>query len=201
MGRRNEGRPGWAMKYIPKIDTRKRSCGAKKDGWTCTLPRHGADTKHAATGAPGTHGASRDEEPVLHEWSSNGRGFAAMDPNVQRRIAAKGGRAAHATGGAHVFSPEEASSAGRRGGLAVSKNREHMAEIGRRGGLVVSQDRDHMGEIGGLGGPSLTDDPRGRAHMATLGRKGAAARRRARLASQKADAKENPDAKFVDEPT
>ena len=39
----------------------------------------------------------------------NGRGFAAMDPEVQRAIA-------------------------RKGGEAVSEDRQHMAEIGRRGG-------------------------------------------------------------------
>ncbi len=41
---------------------------------------------------------------------------------------------------------------GRRGGEAVSQNREHMAMIGRRGGETVSQDREHMAEIGREGG-------------------------------------------------
>lgn len=40
---------------------------------------------------------------------TSNRGFAAMDPEVQREIA-------------------------RKGGEAVSRNREHMAEIGRKGG-------------------------------------------------------------------
>lgn len=62
------------------------------------------------------------------------RGFASMDPAKQREIASKGGRAAHAKGTAHEFSPEEAREAGRKGGQAVSRNREHMAAIGRRGG-------------------------------------------------------------------
>ncbi len=42
------------------------------------------------------------------------RGFAAMDPNRQREIASRGGRAAHASGNAHVFSPAEAAAAGRK---------------------------------------------------------------------------------------
>lgn len=62
------------------------------------------------------------------------RGFASMDEGRQRAIASEGGRAAHARGTAHEFTPEEAREAGRKGGEAVSQNREHMAEIGRRGG-------------------------------------------------------------------
>ena len=62
------------------------------------------------------------------------RGFAAMDANKQREIASKGGKAAHEKGTAHEFTPEEAREAGRKGGEAVSQNREHMAAIGRKGG-------------------------------------------------------------------
>lgn len=62
------------------------------------------------------------------------RGFAAMDPELQRQIASKGGQAAHEQGRAHEFTPEEARAAGRKGGEVVSQNREHMAEIGRKGG-------------------------------------------------------------------
>ncbi|QOY92604.1 hypothetical protein IM543_13365 [Massilia sp. UMI-21] len=41
------------------------------------------------------------------------RGFAAMDPQRQREIAAQGGRAAHASGNAHEFNSQEAREAGR----------------------------------------------------------------------------------------
>ncbi len=57
-----------------------------------------------------------------------------MDPAKQREIASKGGRAAHEKGTAHQFSPNEAREAGRKGGGAVSQNRQHMAEIGKIGG-------------------------------------------------------------------
>ena len=57
-----------------------------------------------------------------------------MDAAKQREIASRGGRAAHAHGTAHKFSSDEARRAGRKGGEAVSGNREHMAAIGRRGG-------------------------------------------------------------------
>ena len=50
------------------------------------------------------------------------RGFAAMDPNVVRELARRGGIAAHRVGTAHEFSPEEARAAGRKGGLAGRTN-------------------------------------------------------------------------------
>ena len=62
------------------------------------------------------------------------RGFAAMDRNQQREIASKGGQAAHQKGTAHEFDSEEARRAGQKGGEAVSRDREHMADIGRKGG-------------------------------------------------------------------
>lgn len=62
------------------------------------------------------------------------RGFAAMDEHQQREIASKGGQAAHQKGTAHEFDSEEARRAGQKGGEAVSRNREHMADIGRKGG-------------------------------------------------------------------
>ena len=65
------------------------------------------------------------------------RGFAAMDPESQRQIASKGGKAAHEKGTAHEFSSEEAAEAGRKGGRSVSRNREHMAAIGRTNDAIL----------------------------------------------------------------
>src|SRR5262245_51972052 len=62
------------------------------------------------------------------------RGFAALDPEQQRAVARKGGKAAHGKGTAHEFSSEEARRAGQMGGKVVSANRAHMAAIGRKGG-------------------------------------------------------------------
>lgn len=42
------------------------------------------------------------------------RGFAAMDPARQRRIASQGGKAAHENGTAHHWNSQEAAEAGRR---------------------------------------------------------------------------------------
>ena len=72
------------------------------------------------------------------------RGFASMDPQRQREIASKGGKAAHAKGTAHEFDSDEARRAGRKGGEVVSRNRDHMAEIGRRGGEARGENRAQM---------------------------------------------------------
>jgi len=114
------------------------------------------------------HSGEVDQAP-----HSEQRGFAAMDGSKQRQIASKGGKAAHEKGTAHEFTPEEARLAGKKGGEAVSKNRQHMAEIGRKGGERVSQDRDHMAQIGRKGGEAVSGD---RDHMAQIGRKGGEAR-------------------------
>ena len=79
----------------------------------------GADTieSPAAQGGPvapadNPHGPG--SRPAGKGTSS--RGFANMDPQRQREIASKGGKAAHAQGAAHEFTPAEAAAAGRKGG-------------------------------------------------------------------------------------
>ena len=54
---------------------------------------------------------------------SSRRGFASMDKDKQRAIASKGGKAAHAKGTAHEFTPDEARAAGRKGGEAGAHTR------------------------------------------------------------------------------
>lgn len=51
------------------------------------------------------------------------RGFAAMPPEQQRQIAAKGGKAAHEQGVAHEWNREEARKAGKKGGVVSGKRR------------------------------------------------------------------------------
>jgi general stress protein YciG len=48
-----------------------------------------------------------------------------MDPVLVKAIASKGGKAAHAQGTAHEFTPEEARLAGRKGGIASHTRRGH----------------------------------------------------------------------------
>ncbi len=57
------------------------------------------------------------------------RGFGSMDPQKQREIASKGGRAAHQKGTAHEFTPEEARAAGRRRGLLANQSKGAGSEF------------------------------------------------------------------------
>mgnify|MGYP006192773923 CR=1 FL=1 len=72
-----------------------------------------------------------------------------MDPQRQREIASLGGRAAHQSGNAHEFDSEEAREAGRKGGEAVSQDRQHMADIGREGGQNSRGGGNQGGNQGG----------------------------------------------------
>ena len=58
------------------------------------------------------------------------RGFAAMDPEEQRQIAAKGGRAAQESGNAHEFTRDEAS----EDGSSSADARSDQGSIDRSGG-------------------------------------------------------------------
>lgn len=78
--------------------------------------------------------------------SSRRRGFASMNPEKQREIASKGGKAAHAKGTAHEFTPEEARVAGRKGGKAAHEKGtaheftpEEARVAGRKGGQAAHE--------------------------------------------------------------
>lgn len=62
---------------------------------------------------------------------TSARGFAAMDPEKQRRIASQGGRAAHAKGTAHEFTSREASIAGAKGGQARANQNRNKTDMSR----------------------------------------------------------------------
>jgi uncharacterized protein len=93
-----------------------------------------------ATGGDASGRSESASESGSAQRRSN-RGFASMDRSKQREIASKGGRAAHQKGTAHEFDSSEARAAGRKGGVTVSRNREHMAAIGRRGGEARGANR------------------------------------------------------------
>jgi general stress protein YciG len=77
---------------------------------------------NSLSGGNGSIGGNRNDGGLDSRTGSvsrkTPRGFAAMDPQAQRAIAAKGGRAAHQKGTAHEFTSEEARIAGRKGGEA-----------------------------------------------------------------------------------
>ena len=89
---------------------------------------HIDDTMHApeerlAEGTPAT-----EQKPAEVPRKKARRGFAAMSADKQKAIASLGGKAAHAKGTAHEFSPEEAREAGRKGGQAAQRARQTPAE-------------------------------------------------------------------------
>lgn len=59
----------------------------------------------------------------MSEETKKRRGFAAMDPEKRREIAARGGRRAHEMGVAHSFTTETAREAGAKGGSAFHRKR------------------------------------------------------------------------------
>lgn len=75
------------------------------------------------------------------------RGFASMDPQQQREIAAEGGRAAHEKGTAHEFTSEEA----RRAGSMSHKNDAGSSQSSAAGS---SQSGTTGGSQGGTAGGS-----------------------------------------------
>jgi uncharacterized protein len=105
----------------------------------------------AQSGSVMNRGRDQNDRNVEQSQGSHrrGRGFASMDPNRQREIASKGGRAAHSKGTAHEWTSEEAREAGRKGGTSVSRDRAHMSAIGREGG-ASSHRRAREGRDSGL---------------------------------------------------
>ena len=73
-----------------------------------------------------------------NQSNQSNRGFASMDEDKQREIAAQGGRAAHASGNAHEFNSAEARQAGQKGGSHSQGNQSAQASSksgsGTRGG-------------------------------------------------------------------
>jgi general stress protein YciG len=74
----------------------------------------------AATTSATTKASTR---PANRVGTKSRRGFAAMSPETQRRIASEGGKASHASGRGHRFSPDEARDAGRKGGLVSRRGK------------------------------------------------------------------------------
>jgi len=105
-----------------------------------------AENKGANQG--GNQGASSQS------GDTSNRGFASMDPQKQREIAAEGGRAAHASGNAHEFTSEEAREAGAKSHQGDG-NQQSGSESGRSGqSSGGKQGGGDQGSSGGSGGKS-----------------------------------------------
>ena len=135
----------------------ERGFGADRERQREVSNEAGRSARGGGDESPRSDGPS---ESGSAQRARSNRGFASMDRSKQREIASKGGRAAHQKGTAHEFDSSEARAAGRKGGVTVSKNREHMAAIGRRGGEARGANRaarlQQNGEAGanGLSAPS-----------------------------------------------
>lgn len=66
-------------------------------------------------GSKGGESTNENEDQSSND-NSDSRGFASMNPDKQKEIASKGGKAAHKKGTAHEWDAEEAREAGRKGG-------------------------------------------------------------------------------------
>jgi general stress protein YciG len=88
--------------------------------------RGGSSEQHAKAGRMGAEARLKStSSSTSGKTGSSNRGFASMDPEVQRRIAAEGGRASHQSGRGHEWTSEEARAAGRKGGQASGANRNN----------------------------------------------------------------------------
>lgn len=84
--------------------------------------------------------------PSDNQKHTDNRGFASMDPQEQRDIASKGGKAAHEQGTAHEFTSEEAREAGHKGGKVAHErgtahefDSQEAREAGKKGGQASHQ--------------------------------------------------------------
>jgi len=97
-----------------------------------------------------------DGQASVPEAPRSRRGFAAMDPEKQREIARKGGRASG--GRPENLRGVDRRAAGRKGGQAVvdKYGPQHMAQIGRKGGRssggFANMDPERQREIAAKGG-------------------------------------------------
>lgn len=102
-------------------------------------------------------GGKQGEKSGSKQSDTSKRGFASMDPEQQREIAAEGGRAAHEKGTAHEFTSEEA----RRAGSMSHKNDTRSSQSsgsgsasrsgGNKGGASDEDDEDDNSSGGGRG--------------------------------------------------
>jgi hypothetical protein len=83
---------------------------------------------------------------------TSNRGFASMDPDKQREIAAEGGRAAHASGHAHEFDSEEARKAGSMSHKNDGNQQSGSSSGGSSGGSGSGSSGGSRGGSGSSGG-------------------------------------------------
>ncbi|MCU6500337.1 KGG domain-containing protein [Rugamonas sp. A1-17] len=95
-------------------------------------------------------GSKQGDKSGSQQKDTSKRGFASMDPEQQREIAAEGGRAAHEKGTAHEFTSEEA----RRAGSMSHKNDARSSQSSTPASSKGGKEDDEENGKGSRGGSS-----------------------------------------------
>ncbi|MYN17455.1 hypothetical protein GTP81_11895 [Rugamonas sp. FT107W] len=95
-------------------------------------------------------GGKQGDKSGSQQKDTSKRGFASMDPEQQREIAAEGGRAAHEKGTAHEFTSEEA----RRAGSMSHKNDARSSQSSTPASSKGGKEDDEENGKGGRSGSS-----------------------------------------------
>jgi hypothetical protein len=109
-------------------------------------------------------GSSQDKGSENKQSDTSKRGFASMDPELQREIASEGGRAAHEKGTAHEFTSEEARRAGSQSHKNDASRQSAASGSGSRDTARTDQDKekdrekDREKERGGESGSRQSKD-------------------------------------------
>ena len=99
-----------------------------------------------------TNQQNQGQQGGRDQGDTSNRGFASMDEDKQRAIAAEGGRAAHQQGTAHEFDSEEAREAGRKGGEVRAQNADRDEQGQFSSGSDSSRGGNQSSSSGGRGG-------------------------------------------------
>lgn len=109
--------------------------------------KFGQHHSHQAQGEKPSEGEHKQNEHGKPLSAASDEGFAHEEGEEGRPLERK-----HGARGTAAMDPQTRKEVARKGGLAVSRNRQHMSEIGRKGGQSVSKNREHMAKIGRKGG-------------------------------------------------
>ncbi len=94
-------------------------------------------------------GSNQDKSGESKQSDTSKRGFASMDPELQREIASEGGRAAHEKGTAHEFTSEEARRAGSQSHKNDASRQSAASGSGSRDTARTDQDQEKEKGRGG----------------------------------------------------
>ncbi|MFM9434097.1 uncharacterized protein ACFDR9_001146 [Janthinobacterium sp. CG_23.3] len=103
-------------------------------------------------------GSKQDKSGDSKQSDTSKRGFASMDPELQREIASEGGRAAHEKGTAHEFTSEEARRAGSQSHKNDGSRQSAASGSGSRDTARADQDQDQEEKGGGASASRQSKD-------------------------------------------